>query len=144
MNEYEAKIPSLIMAALEEGATVPELESILGEKAQKYLYDSGIVSMPTTQSALGGIGGLGGYGFKDMADYSLGQSDDSPPGAGFMDKLGMGESKDMTGYGQAKDMSQYANIPKLLAMSNQMKRGQQQRAPTQGYMHPMIRSLLGD
>jgi len=118
---------------------------------------SGAAGASSAMGGLGGLGGMmsmggnpdapgvvsgGGQGGGLLMDMG-GQGESGPPGAGFMDKLMMGSSKDMSGYGQAKDVSEYAKITKLLAMSNQMKRQQSQRQPAAPYMYPALRSLLG-
>lgn len=104
----------------------------------------GLMGMGANPDAPGAVAG-GGAGGGLLMDMGQGGSSEQE-GASFLDKLMMGEGKDMSGYGQVGDMSQFASISKLLAMANQMDRGSQQRtqrAPVAPYMHPAVKGLLG-
>ena len=153
MNEYEAKIPALIQMALQNGATVTDLERILGEKAQKYLYDSGVVQKPTAEETpveylnnLANLGmGVPNEGERLGVNLSDADSPESLPEPSFWEKHFGGKGQmAMNPYSQAKDMSNYATIPSLFSMSNQIQRqNRNQRVAQQPPQNRYIQSLLG-
>ena len=92
-------------------------------------------------------GGLGGLGGMYNIDFTQNNSR-RPNGPSLLEKILMGDEGGGydRAYGQAKDVQDYAAIAKLLAMNNQIGRGErmqnQSPAPVMN-INRYIQSLLG-